>query len=152
MNNEKLYAKCDVCGNDVLIDSFGNGEKCDVCGWRQSEESYEHPNIAGIRNIPTLNNAIKQFKAGNSAVLANFEDFVSALENYGELEFTYSNIRYGVLFDDDSKKIILLNITNNDKPFFSDISDFADNAHIDGKILKEIWSKVTNTDFLQDTK
>ena len=76
MNTDKKYVKCDVCQNDVLIDSFGNGDECIICGWRQSEESFDHPDIAGIRNIPSLNNAIKQFKEGKSAIVANFNDFI----------------------------------------------------------------------------
>lgn len=151
MDNDKIYAKCDVCGNKIIIDQYGNGEKCNICGWTQSEESFEHPNVAGIRNIPTLNNAIKQFKEGKSATLANFEDFIVAFENYGELEFTYNNIRFGVMFDDDTNKIVLLNINDNQKQYYSDVNDFKINAKIGEAKLKNLWSYVTNTDFLQNT-
>lgn len=152
MNTEKIYAKCDVCGNTILLDMFGNGEKCSICGWLQSEESFEHPNTAGIRNIPTLNNAIKQFKSGQSATLANFEDFIEALKNYGELEFTYNNMRFGVLLDDFSNNIILLNTKNNKRQYYSDVNNFAHNASINGILLKELWSLVTSTDFLQENE
>ena len=152
MDTYKIYAKCDVCGNHILVDLFGNGDKCTICGWKQSEESFDHPNTAGIRNIPTLNNAIKQFKEGKSAILANFEDFIDALENYGELEFTYNNTRFGVLLDDTSNEIILLNIKNNQKQYYSDVKNFAQNANINGIYLKTLWNQVTNTDFLQETQ
>ena len=152
MDTYKIYAKCDVCGNRILVDHFGNGDKCTICGWKQSEESFDHPNTAGIRNIPTLNNAIKQFKEGKSAILANFEDFIDALENYGELEFTYNNTRFGVLLDDNSNEIILLNIKNNQKQYYSDVKNFAQNANINGIYLKTLWNQVTNTDFLQETQ
>ena len=152
MDTYKIYAKCDVCSNHILVDHFGNGDKCTICGWKQSEESFDHPNTAGIRNIPTLNNAIKQFKEGKSAILANFEDFIDALENYGELEFTYNNTRFGVLLDDTSNEIILLNIKNNQKQYYSDVKNFAQNANINGIYLKTLWNQVTNTDFLQETQ
>jgi len=151
MNTDKKYVKCDVCQNDVLIDSFGNGDECIICGWRQSEESFDHPDIAGIRNIPSLNNAIKQFKEGKSAIVANFNDFIMAFKNYGELEFTYNNVRYGILFDDATNKIVLLNISDKQKQYFESIDDFEQNANIDGVHLKVLWNSVTNTDFLQDT-
>ncbi len=147
-----IKSKCPVCGNIIFIDNYGNGNRCSTCGWKQSEESFDHPNTAGIRNIPTLNNAIKQYKNGESAVLANFEDFIDALKNYGELEFTYNNTRFGVLFDDKSNNIILLDIENNQKQYYSDIDNFAQNANINQINLKLLWDKVTNTDFLQGTK
>lgn len=152
MDSYKIQAKCDVCGNKILVDNYGNGDDCPICGWRQSEESFNHPNTAGIRNIPTLNNAIKQFKEGKSAVLANFEDFISALDNYGELEFTYSDTRFGVLLDDKSNNIVLVNIESNQKQYYSDIDSFARTSKIDGVLLKMLWKSVTNTDFLQETE
>lgn len=152
MNNYEIETKCDVCGNKIFVDNSGNGDECPVCGWRQSEEAFDHPNTAGIRNIPTLNNAIKQFKEGKSAILANFEDFIDALKNYGELEFTYNSTRFGVLSDDKSNCYILINIGNNQKQYYSDINSFAQNSEIDGILLKTIWDSVTNTDFLQETK
>lgn len=151
MENNTIKTKCDVCGKEIVVDRFGNGDGCDRCGWKQSEESFEHPNTAGIRNIPALNNAIKQYKAGQSAILGNFNDFVAAFKNYGELEFTYNDTRYGVLFDDENNKIALLNIKTNQKQYYIDVNDFTNNAQIDGINLKLLWDSVTSTDFLQDT-
>ena len=74
-----------------------------------------------------------------------------AFDNYGELELTYNNIRYDVLFDDDSNKIVLLNIFDKQKQYFESINDFEKNANIDGVNLKVLWNDVTNIDFLQDT-
>lgn len=148
---DKIYVKCDVCGNGILIDSAGNGDECQNCGWRQSEESFEHPDTAGILNIPTLNNARKQYNQGKSAILANFEDFVNAYDRYGEVEFTFNNTRFGVLFDDESNKIVLLNIKTNQKQYFTSIENFKLTANINGVSLKDLWENVTSTDFLQDT-
>lgn len=147
-----MQAKCDVCGNKIIVDNYGNGNDCPFCGWRQSEESFNHPNTAGIRNIPTLNNARAQFKEGKSAILANFEDFIEALDNYGELEFTYNGTRFGVLYDDKSNNIVLVNIENNQKQYYQNIDSFARSSKINGVPLKTLWNNVTNTDFLQETK
>ncbi len=98
-----------------------------------------------------MNNAIKQYNNGKSATLANFNDFIETYNNYGEVEFTLNNTRYGVLYDDDNKKIALLNIQTNEKQLFNDIYDFEQNAKINGKLLKDLWDNVTNTDFLQET-
>jgi len=146
-----IKSKCDVCGNEIEIDKYGNGNDCPVCGWRQSEEAFNHKNTAGIRNIPSLNNAIQQYKKGQSATLANFSDFIQAMENYGELEFTYKNIRYGVLYDDKNKNIVLLNIKTNQKKYFTNIFDFSERAEINNIKLKTLWENVTDTDFLQDS-
>ena len=143
---------CHVCGGDVFVDEYGNGDECPRCGWRQSDESFLNPNIAGIRNIPSLNSARKQYAQGGSAVLANFNDFVSTLSSYGEVEFTYKNVRFGVLFDDESKRLMLINIKTNQKQFYTDLNDFANNAALDGTKLSELWGGVTNTDFLQGTE
>lgn len=150
MKIEDINTQCDVCGNDILVDKFGNGE-CNICGWRQSYESFKHPNVAGIKNIPSLNNAKYQFAIGKSATLANFDDFINAFKNYGELEFKYNNIRYGVLLDDVSNKLILLNIKTKQTQSYLDIDDFSENARIDNVLLKILWNQVSDTDFLQDT-
>lgn len=151
MDKNKIQTKCDVCGNKIIVDNYGNGNDCPVCGWRQSEEAFNHPDVAGIRNIPTLNNAKKQYKEEKSAILANFEDFIAALDNYGELEFTYNGTRFGVLLDDKSSSIVLINIDNNQKQYYSSIDSFARTSKIDGVLLKTLWNSVTNTDFLQET-
>ncbi len=151
MNKQfKRMVKCDVCKMMIDIDKSGNGE-CENCGWRQSEESFRHPNVAGIRNIPALNNAIKQYNNGGSATLANFNDFANAYRNYGEVEFTLDHTRYGLLFDDIENKIALLNIQTGEKQLYSDIDDFVSNAKLNGILLNDIWENVTNTDFLQET-
>ena len=147
----KRFVKCDVCKNMIDIDKYGNSNACPNCGWLQSEESYQHPNVPGIRNIPSLLNAIRQYDNGGSATLANFNDFIEAYNNYGEVEFTLNNTRYGVLYDDKNKKIELLNIQTNEKQLYINIEDFVQNAKLNGILLKEQWHNVTNTDFLQET-
>ena len=59
--DKKRKSICHVCGGDVSVDEYGNGDECPRCGWRQSDESFFNPNIAGIRNIPSLNSAKQQY-------------------------------------------------------------------------------------------
>lgn len=151
MQKNKRIVKCDVCKNLIEIDQYGNGASCPNCGWLQSEEAYQHPNVPGIRNIPSLNNAIRQYNNGHSATLANFNDFIETYNNYGEVEFTLNNTRFGVLYDDVNKKIELLNIQTKEKQLYVSIDDFMQNAKINGILLKDLWDNVTATDFLQET-
>jgi hypothetical protein len=148
MKRDAKQTKCDVCGFLIWLDEYGNGDDCPNCGWRQTEESADHPDRAGIRNIPSLNSAKKQYREGKSAILANFQDFVRAWESYGELEFTYKKTVYGVcahrgtiiLFESKSSKEVGV---------FKDTNEFKEKANIDGVLLKDLWHNVTNTDFLQ---
>ena len=144
--NAKLV-KCNVCGQPIWIDQYGNGDECQNCGWRQSEESADHPNVAGILNIPSLNSARKLYKQGKP-LIADFNDFIEAYESYGELEFTYKQIRYGIW---EEKGAIVLHERETGKTIglYKNIDDFKNNSKINGILLKDLWAFVENTDFLQ---
>jgi hypothetical protein len=147
LKRDTKLAKCDVCGQSIWLDEYGNGDECSNCTWRQSEEAQDHPDRAGVNNIPSLNSARKLYKQGNP-LIADFDDFMQAFKSYGELEFTYRKIVYGVyapkgtiiLFESESGKEI---------GFFKDTDEFRNRANIDGVLLKDLWGKVENTDFLQ---
>lgn len=38
--DKKRKSICHVCGGDVSVDEYGNGDECPRCGWRQSDESF----------------------------------------------------------------------------------------------------------------
>lgn len=153
MKKESAYkkikqAKCDVCGQPVWLDQYGNGDECPVCGWRQSEESADHPDGAGIMNILSLNSAKELYRQGKRLV-ANFDDFIEAYKRYGELEFTYNKVVYGVC---KHKGFIMLFESYRSTDAignYKDIEDFCNNASINGVLLKDLWSNVEDTDFLQ---
>ncbi len=140
-------AKCDVCKQPVSLDQYGNGNACPNCGWRQTEDSANNPDMAGIMNISSLNNARELYKQGRRLV-ASFDDFIAAYKHYGELEFTYNNIVYGVFAP---KGIIILFERQSGKEIghFQNIEEFRRKANINGLLLEDIWYKVENTDFLQ---
>jgi hypothetical protein len=143
-----VEAKCDVCEKSIMLDQYGNGDECYNCGWRQSEESREHPDVPAIRNIPSLNNARKLYAQGKPLV-ADFTDFLGAYDNYGEIEFTYNGTRYTMTYDDDQRCIALRNTKTRSCQYHKTIEAFATNANINGVLLKNLWGGVTNTDFLQ---
>lgn len=144
--NAKLV-KCDVCGQPIWVDQYGNGDECLNCGWRQSEEASDHPYRAGVRNIPSLNSARELYRQGKPFI-ADFTDFIEACESYGEVEFTYKQIRYGVWGE---KGLIELHerVTGKTIGLYKNIEDLKNNAKINGILLKDLWDLVENTDFLQ---
>lgn len=46
---------CPVCGNLIFIDSVGNGEKCQHCGWEHSRLHEEFPDRVMCPNLISLN-------------------------------------------------------------------------------------------------
>ncbi len=144
-NLDKKEARCDVCRQPVWLDQYGNGEKCANCGWHQSEESVNHPDRAGILNIPSLNSARKLYKQGK-ALIADLDDFINAYKYYGEMEFTYNDIVYGV-FAPKGTVILFESVSGKEIGYFQNIEEFRLKAKINGIFLKELWQDVQNTDF-----
>ena len=48
--------KCDVCGNIVRVDQWGNG-KCSMCGWYQNKDCARFPKVANPPNFISLSKA-----------------------------------------------------------------------------------------------
>jgi hypothetical protein len=143
-------ANCDVCGKPIMLDQYGNGDDCENCGWRQCEESADHPDWPGIRNIPSLSSARELYKTGKSPLIASFEDFLGAYEAYGELEFTYKGITYGIMWGDEEKKHLLFECAvYKELGRYTTIDDIKNKASINGVLLRDLWKDVTSTDFLQ---
>ena len=148
---------CDVCDTINWADETGYAD-CINCGWRISNWAREEPDRAGINNIPSLNSAKKLYKEGKP-LIGTFEDFIGAFEFYGEVQFTYKNMVYGLTrFGDDgvsffesgtTEQVKLRLYEANDLGDFETVEDFMLNAKINGVLLKDLWHSVTETDFLQ---
>ncbi len=41
-HEKNIHKKCDLCGNDILIDQYRWGS-CSRCGWENSEAALENP-------------------------------------------------------------------------------------------------------------
>ncbi len=143
--NRTEIKMCDVCGNIVLVDIFGNG-KCKHCGWIQNkdEEEFEHKTKISYPNLVPLSKAREQYKRGEP-FKASFEDFVNGLYFYSEMLFTYHGKTYEVLLN-AQKKIVFCCDTFQQE--YSSREEFESKANIDGKSLKDIWQEVKNPSFM----
>lgn len=137
--------KCDVCGDIVLVDDFGNG-KCNRCGWIQNkdEEEFEQKTKISYPNLVPLSKARKQYKHGEP-FKASFDDFVNGLYFYSEMLFTYHGKTYEVLLTTQKKVIFCCDTFQQE---YLSREEFESKANIDNKLLKEIWNGVENPRFM----
>lgn len=153
-NNNKIYAniksKCAVCGSEVMIDQWGNGH-CDNCDWDQNLAAIDFPNEVIAPNKTSLINAIERFKREENIGNPNFYDFIGMLNFYGEVEFTYKNIRYGVFRVNikNQKKIEFFVIDGEVLQVFDNDIEFAEKANINKVLLKDLWNDVRNANYIQ---
>jgi len=147
--------KCNVCGNIVLEDQYGNGE-CDRCGWKfcKDEENFEKNLKISYPMLVPLSRAKEQYKQGKP-FKATFEDFINGLRFYSEMELQYCNRNFGVFYYGDKEK----NYDDGIVEFFENkideslqtykcLNEFKDKANINGKLLKDIWDEVENAGFM----
>ena len=138
--------KCDVCGQIVLVDQFGNGE-CENCGWVQNVINKNHPNKVLYPNLVSLEKA-KRLYAGGMKITPSIDDFLDALFAYSEMLFNYNGKVYEVfLSGDENQDTIVLSDGARNFEFFSR-KEFIENASVCGKRLKDVWSDVQDARFM----
>ncbi|MDD4210977.1 MAG: CPCC family cysteine-rich protein [Clostridia bacterium] len=142
-----IIEKCDVCGQIVLVDEFGNGD-CEHCGWNQNNINIENPDIVTYPNTISLNKAKFLYKQ-KKPLIPSFEDFVDGLFMYSEMRFEYIGKRFGVILYKKDKIELFENQKINSSKFYKSREDFMSNANIEEKLLKDIWKDVKNADFMQ---
>lgn len=144
---EKIDLKaCDVCEKVVEIDQFGNGD-CENCGWHLDKFCEENPNKVSYPNLLSLNKAKILFKEGRK-LLPDFDDFIEGLKMYSEMEFWHNNKYYGVC--NTSKGIEFFEDKNYDcMQSYKTVEEFKQKAHINEKLLKNIWNEVKNVNYMQ---
>ena len=92
---EPIFEKsCAVCSNKYMADIYGQG-KCSHCGWRNGDTIEENENNVVYPNLISLNKAKQLYKEGKSFE-PNLDEFIEALFCYGEVQFEYNGIYYGV--------------------------------------------------------
>lgn len=149
MNNKKSYeknirAKCAVCYQDILVDKYGNGERCSRCGWEQCNISLDIPDKPRGNNCVSLDKARMLFSEGRS-LLPSFEDFIEMHKYYGEVEFRYKGKMYGVT----GRNVAFYEANNpQSTQHYDSIEDFAIKAHIDGVLVKDIWESVEDVGYM----
>lgn len=142
-----IQSKCAVCGHSVMIDEIGNGDNCQNCGWVQNIGNLEFPDRIECPNLISLNKAKKLYQKGKPFT-PDFEDFIDGYNFYGEMEFTYNDITYGVM-GVENIGVEFWGMNTDKYETFKDIEDFKLKAQIDGKLLKDIWHEVKNVNWLQ---
>lgn len=138
--------KCSVCNNIIMLDKFGYGV-CKHCGWIQTELAEFHPNEVVYPNIVAFNRA-KQLVEQTKLIKPTFEEFMEGYEQWGEMELYYKNHRYG-----------LITLKEGEISFYEwgvkgtvqthKVSDFMNNGHINGTLLKDIWNEIENAYYIQ---
>lgn len=106
----------------------------------------EQPDVVFLPNFLTFNHA-KQLFMEDKPLLPSFDEFLEVLKIYGEMEFTYKNKVYGII-KGDRIKIFCAGIENSTREYQS-YNEFKVSADINGQLLKNIWSEVTNINYLQ---
>ncbi|MBO5394297.1 MAG: hypothetical protein J6A28_00105 [Clostridia bacterium] len=145
-HKRKVEATCSICGRHCLKDQYGNGE-CENCGWQfeRDEESLEKARGISYPMLVTPTTAREQFKKG-LPFKATFNEFINGLYFYSEMQFEHDNIMYEVYFEHDEKIIFCSSEMIQE---YSSREDFQNNAHINKRLLKDIWHEVKNPNFMQ---
>lgn len=72
-----------------------------------------------------------------------FSEFIALVDGYSQAQFLYNGKRYGIHVNNTSEYLLFeCDLLENTYQKYLSILDFANNANIDGKLLKDIWSDV----------
>lgn len=146
-----IQGRCQVCGGPVMVDGGGNGEECLNCGWIQDGASKTLPDIP-TSIIISLNKARQLYKEGKPFKV-DFDDFINAFMFYGEMEFYYNKVCYGMCWtgEGDGVRFWACDVPIKERIAieFASLEDFIANARIDGILIKDLWDKVENPYYLQ---
>lgn len=135
--------RCDVCGNIVAIDQFGDGE-CKNCGWEQDKFVVDHPDVVMYTHLISLNKAKKLYSQGK-AFLPDFNDFIEALYMYSEMLFKHDGTLYEVFIRGDDTIVFCSDEMEQE---FTSKNDFINESHIGSRLLKDIWNEVTDVSYM----
>lgn len=150
MKTEIKFEKCAVCGQVVAVRN-GRVNECQHCGWVVVARPEEQPDVIAMPNFISLNKAQQLYQAGKP-LNPEYDDFIQMIKYYGEVEFCYNFIRYGVkrYYESDGKTYYELFIVDGAVVCkYLTLEEFAAKANINGVLLKDLWPQVTNADWLQ---
>lgn len=137
--------KCEVCGNLTFADDYGNTDKCPNCGWMQDggNELMEKWHGISYPMLVPLSRAREQYKKGQK-FKATFEDFINGLNWYKEMLFWHNNKYYAVRYRDTGTFVEHRGVEQK----YNNVDDFANNAQINGRLIKDIWDEVVHPCFM----
>jgi len=145
--------KCQVCRNPVMVDQLYHADgPCNTCGWMYERGATDRIYSWTMFNVMSLDKARHLYKVGKP-IKPDFEDFMDFYDGYGEVQFTYQNVVYGMWGADGDGSIDIWASDVSDEDFvsikFSSIEDFKANARIDGVLIKDLWDEVTECGTLE---
>ena len=140
---KNIETKCAVCGIKYMTAKL-NLDPCPNCGWYNDLMCEEHENEVIYRNLVSLNKAKKLFAEGKP-LSPSLEDFLDALNFYGEMEFTFKDSHCALFRTNDQ---IEFDWGTYATAVFKDKEDFIKNAKIDGAYVRDIWDKVENPSYM----
>ncbi len=140
---KNIETKCAVCGKKYKIAKL-NLDPCPNCGWYNDLMCEEHENEVIYRNLVSLNKAKKLFAEGKP-LRPSLEDFLDALNFYGEMEFTFTTF-HCALFRTNGQ--IEFDLGTDETVFFNGKEDFIKNAKINGVYVRDIWDQVENPSYM----
>ena len=141
---KNVEAVCPVCESKCLVDECGNGE-CKNCGWYLSsldkqQEYLQYPNLISLNKAKKLYSEGKPFEP-------DFEEFIVDLLFYSEMQFCYKGQYYGLNLTHDND-IEMWKFRSKKIQTFHTVEEFKNNAKVKGKLLKDIWNKTTDRNWL----
>ena len=142
---EIKFEKCAVCGQAVAVQN-NRANECQHCGWYVAPQAEETPDEVAMPNFVSLNKARQLYQAGKP-LIPDYDDFIKMLDFYGEVEFYYNLVRYGVATNpgDDGEYYIELFIVDGEVVCkYLTLEEFAAKANINGVLLKDLWPQVKN--------
>lgn len=150
MNNKHYTMPCAVCGNLTKVDIVRQG-KCSNCGWQNSLMGEDNEDRVIYPNLVSLNKAQELYKQGKPFD-PNIYEFFEAYHFYGEMQFIYKGIRYGIISacrEDNEDAIDFFEINCTESQVFESDEDFIQNAKIGDEYVKDIWDQTTERYWLQ---
>ncbi len=151
MGNKNIYDKifdkpCEVCGQIMKKDVYDQGD-CPFCGWKNCFINVEKPDSVAYPNLISLNKAKQLYEEGKPFE-PNLDEFIEALNFYGETQFEYNGAYFAV--EQNNESIIeLYDSKTKISQIFKTNEDFKNNAKIGNEYLKDIWDKTTDRYWLQ---
>ena len=142
----KRRKPCEVCSRVIDVDIYKQG-RCPFCGWWNCVLNEEVPDDIAMPNLIPLDKAKQLYKDGKPFD-PDFDDFIDGYNFYGEMEFAYKGITYG-LMGIENEGVEFWGINTDTYEMFKDIEEFAEKAKIDGKLVKDVWDEVENANWLQ---
>lgn len=133
----KIVKKCDICGNNVITDEWGNG-KCKICKWEQSRDCVEYPDNINPPNFVSMNRAKEYYKQGKK-LLPSYNEFINLVDRGFDFTFNFKGKKYSLTVHDD---FTIWEIDTNNLHVYKTIDDLKNNFEIDGVKISENWGKV----------